>query len=166
MICCVSRAKIHFEHRKISESCIFSLFFLIFLFSEFSMVLRCSDSQFRISGLISCPGLVSNRPGMKYQAYSNFRVHMLFMCRPIPIPNHSNILPFDTRLRPSDAKYSFMLRKIDQKPNELSNFTHCLFWRRNFWICHFSENLRLARHRPRTTLLAYISQGYMLYESL
>ena len=52
------------------------------------MVLRCSHSEFRLRGLISCPGLVSNRPDMKYQAYSNFRVHMVFMCRPIHIPNH------------------------------------------------------------------------------
>ena len=52
------------------------------------MVLRLSDSQFRLRGLISCPGLVSNRRGIKYQAYSNFRVHMVFMCRPNPLPNY------------------------------------------------------------------------------
>ena len=52
------------------------------------MVLRCSGSQFRLRGLISCPGLVSNRPEMKYQAYSNFRVHTLFMCWPNLVPNY------------------------------------------------------------------------------
>ena len=88
MICYVSRAKMHIQSRKIDESCIFSLFFLIFLFSEFWMVLRCSGSQFRLRGLISCPGLVSNRPEMKYQAYSNFRVHTLFMCWPNLLPNY------------------------------------------------------------------------------
>ena len=63
-------------------------FLSIFLFSQFWMVLRCSDSKFRLRGLISCPGLVSNRPGMKYQAYSNFCVHMAFMCSPNPLPNY------------------------------------------------------------------------------
>ena len=78
----------HIWNRKIDESWGFCVFFLIFSFSQFWMVLRCSHSEFRFRGLISCPGPVSNRPDMKYQVYSNFRVHMVFMCRPIPIPNH------------------------------------------------------------------------------
>ena len=85
MICCVSRAKMYFEHQKFEFSLSFAVFFSIFLFSQFWMVLRCSHSEFRLRGLISCPGLVSNRPDMKYQAYSNFRVHMVFMCRPCVI---------------------------------------------------------------------------------
>ena len=88
MICCVSRAKMHIWNRKIDEPCSFCVFFSIFSFSQFWMVLRCSHSGFQFRGLISCPVLISNRPDMKYQAYSNFRVHMVFMCRPIPIPNH------------------------------------------------------------------------------
>ena len=88
MICCVSRAKMHIWSRKIDESWSFCVFFSIFSFSQFWMVLRCSHSEFRLRGLIFCSGLVSNRPDMKYQAYSNFRVHMVFMCRPILLPNH------------------------------------------------------------------------------
>ena len=78
----------HIWTPKIYESWSFCVFFSIFSFSQFWVVLRCSHSAFRLRGLISCSGLVSNRPDMKYQAYSNFRVHMVFMCRPIPVPNY------------------------------------------------------------------------------
>ena len=80
MICCVSRAKMHFKHRKIEFSFIFWLFFWIFQFLEFSMILGWSDSQFRLPGLISCPGLVPNRSGLEFHAYSDFPLHIVFMC--------------------------------------------------------------------------------------
>ena len=87
MICCVSRAKMHIWTPKIDESWDFGLIFSIFWFSQFSMVFSWFYFEFRLCGLISCLGLVSNRPEMKYQAYLNFRVHMVFMCRPNPVPN-------------------------------------------------------------------------------
>ena len=46
------------------------------------MVLGCSGYQLRLLGLISCPGLISNRSGLKFSSYSNFPVHMMFVCRP------------------------------------------------------------------------------------
>ena len=56
--------------------------------SQFCMVFRCSDSQVRSPGLISCQGQLPNRSDMKYQAYLYFRVHMVFMCRPSSLPNY------------------------------------------------------------------------------
>ena len=82
MICCVSRAKIHFEGRKIDESWSFGLFFWILSFFWFFMILRCSGYLFRLPGLISCPGQVPNRPGIEVQANSDFLVHIASMRRP------------------------------------------------------------------------------------
>ena len=36
------------------------------------MILRCSGYEFRLPGLISCPGQVPNHPGMEFQANSDF----------------------------------------------------------------------------------------------
>ena len=63
MICCVSRAKMYFEHRKIDESCSFGPVFWILTFSKFWMVLAWFHYQFRFLALISCPGVVLNHPG-------------------------------------------------------------------------------------------------------
>ena len=130
MICCVSRAKMHFKHRKIDFSFIVSLFFSIFSFSQFWIVLRCSHSEFRLRGLISCSGLVSNRPDMKYQAYLNFRVHMVFMCRPIHIPNH--------------LKYSSIWHgtKMNPNKNKFPMYTNSPKLKRTFKLC---ASLILAR---------------------
>ena len=45
------------------------------------MILRWSDSQFWLRGLIFCPGLLLNRSGLEFWLYSDFSVHMVFMCR-------------------------------------------------------------------------------------
>ena len=82
MICCVSRAKIDFEHWKIDVPCSFGVFFLILLFSQFWMILRWSDSQNRLRGLISCPGLLLNQSGLEFHMFSDFRVHIVFIRRP------------------------------------------------------------------------------------
>ena len=66
MICCVSRAKMYFKHWKIDVSCSFALFFLIFWFSQFWMIFRWFDYQFQFPGWISCPGVVSSRPGIEF----------------------------------------------------------------------------------------------------
>ena len=66
MICCVSRAKMYFKHWKIDVSCSFALFFSIFWFSQFSMIFRWFDYQFQFPGWISCPGVVSDRPGIEF----------------------------------------------------------------------------------------------------
>ena len=66
MICCVSRAKMHIWSRKIDESWGFGVFFLVFSFSQFWMVLWWFHYEFRFPGEISCPGMVSDRPGIKF----------------------------------------------------------------------------------------------------
>ena len=66
MICCVSRAKMHIWSRKIDESWGFGVFFLVFSFSQFSMIFRWFHYQFQFPGWISCPGVVSDRPGIEF----------------------------------------------------------------------------------------------------
>ena len=66
MICCVSRAKMYFKHWKIDVSCSFALFFSIFWFSQFSMIFQWFHNQFQFPGWISCPGVVSDRPGIEF----------------------------------------------------------------------------------------------------
>ena len=41
-------------------------------------------------------------------------------------------------------KIKFESTQIDEKSNEWSNFTHCQFWRKNFWICFTSFSLHAA----------------------
>ena len=60
-------------------------FFINFIFFIFRLVLGIWNSQIQFLGLISCPGLLPNRSGLKFCIYSNFRVHMVFMCRPCVI---------------------------------------------------------------------------------
>ena len=70
-------------------------------------------------------------------------------------PTSPNRFPFDTRLRPYDSAYNFVWGIGCLEANECSNFMHSRFWRQNFRICHFSENLELAHQHSRITLLAY-----------
>ena len=72
MICCVSRAKMHIWSRKIDESWSFGVFFLVFWFSQFSMIFRWFHYQFQFPGWISCPGVVSNRPGIGFSLKMEF----------------------------------------------------------------------------------------------
>ena len=85
MICCVSRAKIYFEHQKFMISFSFAVFFSIFKFFKFSMILSLPHCQIRLRGLISCPGLLLNQSRLEFSSYSDFSVHMVFMCRPCVI---------------------------------------------------------------------------------
>ena len=82
IICCISRAKMHIWSWKIDESWGFGVFFLILLFSQLWMVLRWSDSQFKLRGLISCPGLLLNPSGLEFHIYSDFSLHIMSICRP------------------------------------------------------------------------------------
>ena len=66
MICCVSRAKMHFEHRKIEFSFNFGLFFSIFSFSQFWVVLAWFHYEFRFPGRISCPGMLPDQPRAEF----------------------------------------------------------------------------------------------------
>ena len=131
-ICCVSRAKINFEGRKIDESWSFGLFFLIFWFFWFFMILRCSGYQFRLPGLISCPGQLPNRPGIEFQANSDFRVHIEFMCRfcksessgataswnLAPRPNWS----FHMLVSMSEASLRFEWSAAERKPKQCQKY--------------------------------------------
>ena len=71
----------HIWSRKIDESSGFGVFFLIFLFSQFSMVLSWSDSQFRL-WLDFLPGAASKSIYAWISYVFRFSVHMVFMRRP------------------------------------------------------------------------------------
>ena len=46
------------------------------------MILRASQAQIRFPGEISCPGQLSNRSGLEFQANSDFSVRMMILRRP------------------------------------------------------------------------------------
>ena len=56
------------------------MFFLISEFSQFSMVLGWSGYQFQLLGSISCPGLPPDRSGVEFYVYSDFPLHIVFIC--------------------------------------------------------------------------------------
>ena len=66
--------------------------FAFFKIPEILAILEDFLAQIRIPGAISCPGVVPNRPGVEFQVCSNFRVHMVFMCRPCE-PQSSSARP-------------------------------------------------------------------------
>ena len=82
MICCVSRAKIDFQGRKIDRRMHLIKNFRIFQNSSIFDDLAGFQPQNSIPGAISCPGQVSNRSGLEFQANSIFSVHMAFVRRP------------------------------------------------------------------------------------
>ena len=159
MICCVSRVKMHFEHRKIVISCSFAVFLSIFLFSQFWMVLRRSHSQFWLPGFICCPGLLLHRSGLEFWSYSDFSVHMVFMCRFCKSESSAAIASWDLGPRPncslyllvlmSEATSRFKWSAAEHKPK------HCQKW----WILLAKRGLgaqggfaKLAAQGRRITL--------------
>ena len=172
MICCVSRAKIHFEGRKIYESFSFWLFFSIFWFLWFFMILRVSGYEFRLPGLISCPGQVPNRPGVEFQANSDFRVHMVFMFRPCE-PQCSVARP-PQNLKPRWGESFFILVWKSELGVliEFSNFKHNSKHHQNFQklalqgaVGALEANLPTSCPAPPYYSISSISKGYKLYES-
>ena len=124
MICCVSKAKMYFRVRKFDESWGFRLFFSIFLFFQFWLILRCSGYQIRLPGLISCPGQVPNRPDVEFQANSDFRVHMVFMCRPCAKLFSCALPPQNLKPRWIDSIFNIVLISQSHYVFEFSNFEH------------------------------------------
>ena len=132
MICCVSRAKMYFEHQNFVISCSFALFFLIFWFSDFLMVFGWSDSQFRLRGLISCPGLLLNRSGLEFSSFSDFSLHMVSVCRFCKTESSAAIASWDLAPGPnwsfhilvpmSEAGSQFKLSAAEHEPK------HCQKW--------------------------------------
>ena len=72
----------YFEHQNFVISCSFGLFFSIFKFFRFSMILKAPHCEIRLRGLISCPGQLPNQSRLEFHIYSDFSVHIVFMCRP------------------------------------------------------------------------------------
>ena len=106
--------------------------------------------------------MVPGSPGMTSIDFLGFTImhtFFSFFCRPISVPNYIKYSVDFDETKTIHRKIKFEKTQIDEKSNEWSNFTHCQFWRENFWIFHYIENLRLARQRHRITLLAYASHG-------
>ena len=113
--------------------------------------------------------MVPGSPGMNSMDFpksTGTHTFCLIFRRPNLVPNYIKYSVDFDETKTIHRKIKFESTQIDEKSNEWSNFTHSQFWRENFRICHFIENLRLARQCHRITLLAYASHGYMLYESL
>ena len=98
--------------------------------------------------------MVPGFPDMNFVYFKFTLTHtfLLFFRRPISVPNYVKYSVDFYETKTIHRKIKIEGVKIKEKSNELSNFTHCQFWRENFWICHFSENLRLARQRRRITV--------------
>ena len=124
MICCVSRAKMYFEHQKFMFSCSFALFFSIFKFFKFSMILRPPHCQIRLRGLISCPGQLVNRSGLEFYMYSDFSVLMVFMCRPCAKLFSSALPPQNLKPRWLDSIFNIVLISRTLDVFKFSNFKH------------------------------------------
>ena len=61
-----AKRKFIFQGRKLDELWYFGMFCSILSFSQFRMVLGWFHYEFRIPGAISCPGVVSDRPGVEF----------------------------------------------------------------------------------------------------
>ena len=124
MICCVSKAKIYFEHQKFMISFSFAVFFSIFKFFKFLMILSLPHCQIRLRGLISCPGLLLNQSRLEFSSYSDFSVHMVFMCRPCVI--EISVAIHILELEPSQNSRFFLTVSISEFHviNEFSNLTN------------------------------------------
>ena len=136
------------------------------------MILRCSGYRFRLPGLLSCPGQLPNRPGLEYQANSDFRVHMVFMCRPCE-PQCSVARP-PQNLKPRWGESFFILVWKSELGVffELLNFEHNSEHHQNFQklvlqgaVDAWETNLELAPSWPVYYSISSISKGYKLYES-
>ena len=159
MICCVSRAKMHIWTPKIDESWGFGLIFSIFWFSQFSMVLRCSDSEFRLRGLISCPGLLLNRSGLEFSSFSDFSVHILFMCRFCKSESSAAIASWNLGPGPNWSLYILVWMSEATSPFKWSAAEHEAKHRQKWQILVPKRSLgaqggfvKLAAQRRRITL--------------
>ena len=65
MICDASKAKMYFKVENLMNYEVSSSFFSILSFSQFWIVFGRSDSQFRLRGVISCPGVASDHSGIE-----------------------------------------------------------------------------------------------------
>ena len=136
------------------------------------MILRCSGYEFWLPGLISCLGQVPNRPGVEFQANSDFRVHMVFMCRPCE-PQCSVARP-PQNLKPRWGESFFILVWKSELGVliEFSNFKHNSKHHQNFQkmalqgaVDALEANLPTSCPATPYYSISSISKGYKLYES-
>ena len=155
MICCVSRAKMHIWSRKIDESWGFGVFFLVFSFSQFSMIFRWFDYQFQFPGWISCPGVVSDRPGIEFSLKmenfikdvtgrnKNYQKYQLWAPDEFIIPPSSRALALHAliiSLKPSG--------KIVKLQNELANSSDTVKFMSKLFKLSFNFDLKTSCALP------------------
>ena len=137
------------------------------------MILRPAHCQIWLRGLISCPGQLPNQSMLEFHMYSNFSVHMVFMCRPCAkLFSSANILP--AMKRPcmdsifhiefiSEIENVFWRLGADQILHYQPNLTHFLI---KATCVHESRLSEKPAHLTPYYSLSSISKGYKLYESL
>ena len=163
----------HIWCQKIVESCSFWRIFSIFSFSKFFMISKGSDSQNHLRGLISCPGQLPNRSRLEFHIYSEFSVHILFMCRPCAKLFSSALHPQNLQPRWIDSIFNIVLISQSDYAFEFSNFEHNSDYHPNLMnlgrkpTCVDESRLgKKSRHLTPYYSLSSISKRYKLYESL
>ena len=137
------------------------------------MILSWSGYQIRLPSLISCPGQVPNRPGIEFQASSDFRLHMVFLCRPCKHQSSSAKPPQNLKPRWGDSFFIVVSMSEFGVLINLSYFTHNAKHHQNSQkmalqgaVDALEANLPTSCPAPPYYSISSISQGYMLYESL
>ena len=103
---------------------LFCAVFLVFLFSYFWLVLKGSDSQNRLRGLISCPGQLPNQSRREFHIYSDFSLHVVSMCRPCAKLFSGALPPQNLKPRSIDSIFNIVLISHIHYVFEFSNFKH------------------------------------------
>ena len=88
------------------------------------MVLRCSDSHFGFRGLISYPGQLPNQSRLEFHIYSDFSLHVVFMCRPCAKLFSSALPPQKLKPRSINSIFNKILISHSHYVFEFSNFEH------------------------------------------
>ena len=147
--------------------------FAFFKILEFLVILASFQAQIWIPGAISCPGVVPDRPGIEFQANSDFRLHMVFMCRPCEPQSSSARPPQNLKPRWGDSFFIVVSMSEFGVLIEFSNFTHKAKHHQNSQkmvlqgaVDALEANLPTSCPATPYYSISSISKGYKLYESL
>ena len=145
-------------------------------FSNFSNFLWFWDHQtvkFNSVAWFPAQGQLPNRSRLEFHIYSEFSVHILFMCRPCAKLFSSALHPQNLQPRWIDSIFNIVLISQSDYAFEFSNFEHNSDYHPNLMnfgrkpTCVDESRLgKKSRHLTPYYSLSSISKGYKLYESL
>ena len=116
------------------------------------MILRCSGYEFRLPGVISCPGQVPNRPGMEFQANSDFheKCHPNSTSPPTQLPQ--KMVPRPPHQDRTLRLCKVLAGKLVRCQLNFQILRTAYFYDPRDRICPFFFRRQLAAHRSRITL--------------